>query len=94
MQQLKIENVILIGGGGGGGRGGEGAGTNIRASQTSLAVQEVNFFFTKTQNIQLFATHKKLHTKQPVELFITVHCCEKSDLNFLISSFLRRDFTV
>ena len=53
MQQLKIENVILIGGGGG------EAGTNIRASQTSLAVQELNFFFTKTQNIQLFATHKK-----------------------------------
>ena len=44
MQQLKVENVILI----------WEAGTNLRAFQTSLTVQEVNFFFTKTQNINLF----------------------------------------
>ena len=57
MQQLKVENVILI----------WEAGTNNRAFQTGLAVQEARFFFTKTQNIQLFLTHKKLYRKQPVE---------------------------
>ena len=70
MQQLKVENAISI----------WEAGTNRRAFQTHLAVQDVNFFFTVTQNKQLFATHKKLYRKQPA-----AYCFEKSDLNFLIS---------
>ena len=42
MQELKVENLTLI----------WEADTNSRAFQTGLAEQEVNFFFTKTHNIQ------------------------------------------
>ena len=63
MQRLKVENVILI----------WEAGTNIRAFQTGLAMQEVKFFFTKIHNIQLFATHKKPYRKQLVEFLLTEH---------------------
>ena len=69
MQQLKVENVVLI----------REAGTNSRSSfQATLAVQKGNFFFTKTQKIQLFATHKKLYRKQPLEFLITEYIVLKS----------------
>ena len=66
MQQLKVENVILI----------WKTGTNTRAFQTSLAMQEVNFFFIKTQDIQLFATHRK----QLVEFLITEYIVVKNQI--------------
>ena len=77
MQQLKLENVILI----------WEAERNGRAFRTGLAVQEARFFFTKTQNIQLFSTHKK----QPVKFLITEHIILKNQTctRFLISGFLK-----
>ena len=82
MQQLKVENVIIV----------WEAGTNGGAFQTGLAVEDVNFFSTKVNNIQLFATHKKLYRKQPVEFLITEHIVlkKKTDLSFLISSFCKK----
>ena len=79
MQQLKVENVIIV----------WEAGTNGRAFQTGLAVEEVNFFSTKVHNIQLFATHKKLYRKQPVEFLITEHIVlKKNRPEFLNIKFL------
>ena len=80
MQQLKVENVVLM----------WEAGTNGKAFPNQFSSEEVKFLFTKTQNIQLFATHKKLHRKQPVECLITEYIlAKKSDLSFLISSFFK-----
>ena len=72
---------------------------NSRAFLSVLAVQEVRFFFTKPEKVQLFLTvssHKKLCRIQPAEFMITerIYSFEKSDLSFLILNFLKADFTV
>ena len=53
-------------------------GTNSGAFQTGLPVQGINFFFTKTQNIQLFPSHKKLYRTESVEFLITEHIVFKN----------------
>ena len=68
MRELKVENVILI----------WDPEADSKAFQTSLAVQEVNLFFTKNQKMQLFATHKKLRRKQPVDFLITEYIVVKN----------------
>ena len=59
-------------------------------------MQEVRLSFTRPQSIQSFSTissHKKLYRIQTIELLITEHIFfQKSDLSFLISSFLKAGY--
>ena len=67
------------------------SGTNSRGFETGLTVDEVNFFFTKMQNIHLVATHKKFYRKQPVEFLVIEHIVLKnqSSPEFLNIKFLK-----